>query len=153
LPLVVGFNNLKYTRHVSTSTKYMTQCLLRHLWECSNWCICLSHKLRLCDISQSEQTKSLVAQSWQLLMSHETPRSLYQCDKKPIFCYVIDHQNKHVKLFLWYPKNECGNNCDGFNKGKKNMVFHDGLIDHVKYYFIVKLPHVWKHNLPTLSKD
>jgi hypothetical protein len=33
------------------------------------------------------------------------------------------------------------------------MVFHDGLIDHVIYYFIVELPHDWKHNLPTLSKD
>jgi len=33
-------------------------------------------------------------------------------------------------------KIKCGNNCGGFNKGRKNMGFH-GLLDHVRYYFII----------------
>jgi len=55
--------------------------------------------------------------------------------RNPLSINVIDHQKKCVKSNMGHPKIKHGNNCGGFNKGRKNMGFHD-LVDHVKYYFI-----------------
>jgi hypothetical protein len=46
---------------------------------------------------------------------------------------------------------ECCNNCANFNKGKKDMVFHD-FIDCVREYLIGQLSFINKKNSITLMK-
>jgi hypothetical protein len=52
--------------------------------------------------------------------------------RNSLFVNTIHHQNKCVNFTMGHPKIKGGNNYGGFNKGRKNMGFHD-LVDHVRY--------------------
>jgi hypothetical protein len=56
------------------------------------------------------------------------------------------------QILLGNPNIKSDSSCDGFSKGMKNMSFH-GLVDHVKYYFIIELPIILKYDPSILLKD